>query len=181
MARTLQDFVDVAIKKGAFPENSKQLQIYIRKLVLKMRIYGKENIESLADDIICELAYLKLIPEQPDRKTRRYFYTPKRLETQREKYVFDLASICNKEYGKKASLQIKIGARAKSSKWARGGLRDDFASDFLAERKASGKLQYNVGQGEFLSMIRSVGSSKKGKIKRKAKTDEVVETQPKLL
>jgi len=167
MARTLQNFVDAAIEKGNFPEDSALLRLYVQKLVLDMHVYGTENIQRLADDIVVELEYFGHISKQPKRKSKRYFSTPIRLDTSREKYIFDLATKCNAKYGKTISFRMKVESEKSSHKRPRGGDQDDFASDFLTERRENGKLLHNVSQKEFLSMIRSINAQKATPTRRK--------------
>lgn len=168
MARELQDFVEAVIQKGSFPDNSTLLRIYIQKLVLGMHVYGTESIERLADDIIVELEYFNHVPKQPKRKTNRYFSTPIRLETEKEQYVFDLAKKCIAAYGKSVSLRTKLS----SHKRARGGEQDDFASDFLANKREQGTLKHNVQQSELLSMIRRINAQKATPSRRRKKARE---------
>lgn len=160
MARTLQDFVDAAIEKGGLPTNPLRLRLHVQKLVLGMHIRGEDNIARLADDIIVELEYFEHISKQPKRKTKRYFSTPIRLTSPREEYIFALAKKCIRAYGKSVSLRIKLQDGKRSSKRPRGGEQDDFASDFLAEKREQGTLWHNVQQGEFLSMIRRINAQK---------------------
>jgi len=172
MVRTLQDFVDAAIEKGSFPKDSALLRLYVQKLVLDMHVYGTENIQRLADDIVVELEYFGHISKQPKRKSKRYFSTPIRLDTPREKYIFDLAAKCNAAYGKAISFRMKVEGGKGSHKRPRGGEQDDFASDFLAQRREDGKLLHNVSQKEFLSMIRSINAQKATPTRRKKEAAE---------
>jgi len=168
MARTLQNFVDAAIEKGSFPEDSYMLRLHIKKMLVDMHVRGENSIAQLADDIIVELEYFGHVPKQPKRKTSRYFSTPIRLKTEREQYIFDLAKKCIAAYGKQVSLRTKLA----SSKRPRGGEQNDSASDFLAEKREQGTLKHNVLQSELLSMIRRINSQKATPSRRRKKARE---------